>query len=88
MFWYVVSLYIFTRCLHFDSPCGSTKYYTIQKDIQRYCTLGEVVIETENERSSNCEISIVIMTSSRITPVPRIELTKENLQTLSVNWFV
>ena len=28
MFWCVVSLYIFTRCLYFDSPYGLVKHGT------------------------------------------------------------
>ena len=36
----VVSLYIFTRYLYFDSPLGLPKYCVTRKNIQRYYTLN------------------------------------------------
>ena len=38
MFWCVVWLYIFTRCLYFDEPIGLVKIQTTSKNIQRYYT--------------------------------------------------
>ena len=33
-----ITIYIFTRCLYFKSPTGSSKYCTTRKNIQRYYT--------------------------------------------------
>ena len=38
MFWCVVSLYIFTRCLYFDEPYGLVKIATTSKNMERYYT--------------------------------------------------
>ena len=45
MFWCVVSLYIFTRCLYFDEPVGLVKIlYTTRKNILHTKTSNKIYI--------------------------------------------